>query len=118
MRWASTRVRGPVFALARRPAACSESRDGPAHKESDELRVSLAHKLHNARAILFDLRSGADVWSRPTDRASGSSRGGWSDELRARRAVELVGVDRQARALLVPELEVVGCRRVRLDVAE
>ena len=28
------------------------------------LRVSLADKLHNARAILFDLQSGADVWRR------------------------------------------------------
>ena len=28
------------------------------------LRVSLADKLHNARAILFDLRAGHDVFSR------------------------------------------------------
>ena len=28
------------------------------------LRVSLADKLHNARAILFDLRAGQDVYSR------------------------------------------------------
>ncbi len=28
------------------------------------LRVSLADKLHNARAILFDLHAGHDVWSR------------------------------------------------------
>ena len=36
-----------------------------ADKAPDELRVSLADKLHNARAILHDLRtSGEDVWSR------------------------------------------------------
>ncbi len=34
------------------------------HKEPDEVRVLLADKLHNARAILSDLRDGADVWSR------------------------------------------------------
>lgn len=36
-----------------------------ADKEPDELRVSLADKLHNARAILQDFRtSGEDVWKR------------------------------------------------------
>jgi GTP pyrophosphokinase len=36
-----------------------------ADKEPDELRVSLADKLHNARAILHDLRTGGeDVWAR------------------------------------------------------
>ena len=29
-----------------------------------QLRVSLADKLHNARAILFDLRAGHDVFAR------------------------------------------------------
>ncbi len=36
-----------------------------AHKRPDELRVSLADKLHNARAILLDYRShGEALWSR------------------------------------------------------
>ena len=36
-----------------------------AHKQPDELRVSLADKLHNARAILLDFRThGDDVWTR------------------------------------------------------
>ncbi|MEJ7786403.1 MAG: HD domain-containing protein [Solirubrobacteraceae bacterium] len=35
-----------------------------ADKEPDELRVSLADKMHNARAILRDLHSGGDVWAR------------------------------------------------------
>ncbi|WP_354698993.1 metal-dependent phosphohydrolase [Paraconexibacter sp. AEG42_29] len=36
-----------------------------AHKQPDELRVSLADKLHNARAILLDLRTaGTDLWGR------------------------------------------------------
>jgi len=36
-----------------------------ADKEPDELRVSLADKLHNARAILRDLRTdGENVWTR------------------------------------------------------
>lgn len=36
-----------------------------ADKEPDELRVSLADKLHNGRAILQDLRTGGeDVWTR------------------------------------------------------
>ena len=36
-----------------------------AHKAPDELRVSLADKLHNARAILLDYRThGDDLWSR------------------------------------------------------
>jgi GTP pyrophosphokinase len=36
-----------------------------AHKAPDELRVSLADKLHNARAILLDYRThGEDLWSR------------------------------------------------------
>lgn len=36
-----------------------------ATKAPDELRVSLADKLHNARAILLDFRSvGDDLWSR------------------------------------------------------
>src|SRR3954452_8532552 len=35
------------------------------HKQPDELRVSLADKLHNARAILLDYRThGEDVWAR------------------------------------------------------
>ena len=36
-----------------------------AGKQRDEIRVSLADKLHNARSILFDLRAlGDDLWSR------------------------------------------------------
>ncbi len=36
-----------------------------AHKRPDELRVSLADKLHNARAILLDYRTDADaLWER------------------------------------------------------
>lgn len=36
-----------------------------AHKQPDELRVSLADKLHNARAILLDYRTiGDDLWQR------------------------------------------------------
>jgi (p)ppGpp synthase/HD superfamily hydrolase len=36
-----------------------------AHKQPDELRVSLADKLHNARAILLDYRTHGDaLWSR------------------------------------------------------
>ncbi len=34
------------------------------HKERDELRVSLADKVHNARAILLDLDSGISPWDR------------------------------------------------------
>ena len=38
---------------------------GIAHKQPDELRVSLADKLHNARAILMDYRRhGEQLWSR------------------------------------------------------
>ena len=36
-----------------------------AHKQPDELRVSLADKLHNARAILLDFRThGDELWTR------------------------------------------------------
>lgn len=36
-----------------------------AHKQPDELRVSLADKLHNARALLLDYRTHGDaLWSR------------------------------------------------------
>ncbi len=36
-----------------------------AHKQPDELRVSLADKLHNARAILLDFRThGDELWNR------------------------------------------------------
>jgi GTP pyrophosphokinase len=36
-----------------------------AHKQPDELRVSLADKLHNARAILLDYRThGEQLWDR------------------------------------------------------
>ena len=36
-----------------------------AHKAPDELRVSLADKLHNARAILLDYRThGDELWTR------------------------------------------------------
>jgi (p)ppGpp synthase/HD superfamily hydrolase len=39
--------------------------DAIAHKQPDELRVSLADKLHNARAILLDYRShGEGLWAR------------------------------------------------------
>jgi GTP pyrophosphokinase len=39
--------------------------DSIAHKQPDELRVSLADKLHNARSILLDYRSqGEALWSR------------------------------------------------------
>jgi (p)ppGpp synthase/HD superfamily hydrolase len=39
--------------------------DAIAHKQPDELRVSLADKLHNARAILLDYRThGEGVWDR------------------------------------------------------
>lgn len=34
------------------------------HLPDGTLRVSLADKLHNARAILFDLRAGSDVYAR------------------------------------------------------
>ena len=35
------------------------------HKQPDELRVSLADKLHNARAILLDYRThGDEIWTR------------------------------------------------------
>ena len=41
--------------------------DSIPHKKPDELRVSLADKLHNARAILLDYRTdGEAVWSRFT----------------------------------------------------
>jgi len=39
--------------------------DAIAHKQPDELRVSLADKLHNARAILLDYRTlGEPFWDR------------------------------------------------------
>jgi GTP pyrophosphokinase len=39
--------------------------DAIAHKQPDELRVSLADKLHNARAILLDYRThGEGLWDR------------------------------------------------------
>ena len=39
--------------------------DAIAHKQPDELRVSLADKLHNARAILLDYRTfGDELWDR------------------------------------------------------
>lgn len=39
--------------------------DAIAHKRPDELRVSLADKVHNARAILLDLRiHGGELWTR------------------------------------------------------
>jgi GTP pyrophosphokinase len=39
--------------------------DAIAHKQPDELRVSLADKLHNARAILLDYRTHGDrLWDR------------------------------------------------------
>jgi (p)ppGpp synthase/HD superfamily hydrolase len=39
--------------------------DAIAHKRPDELHVSLADKLHNARSILLDYRTlGEDLWSR------------------------------------------------------
>ena len=39
--------------------------DSIAHKQPDELRVSLADKLHNARAILLDYRTHGDaMWTR------------------------------------------------------
>jgi (p)ppGpp synthase/HD superfamily hydrolase len=39
--------------------------DSIAHKQPDELRVSLADKLHNARSILLDYRThGEGLWSR------------------------------------------------------
>ena len=39
--------------------------DAIAHKQPDELRVSLADKLHNARAILLDYRTEGDaLWTR------------------------------------------------------
>ena len=45
-------------------------------KAPDELRVSLADKLHNARAILLDFRSvGDEVWSRFNPRAGEPVRG-------------------------------------------
>jgi (p)ppGpp synthase/HD superfamily hydrolase len=66
--------------VARIVRACSDSEVAPkppwrprkeayiaavAHKRPDELRVSLADKLHNARAILLDLRThGDELWSR------------------------------------------------------
>ncbi|MCE7888671.1 MAG: HD domain-containing protein [Sorangiineae bacterium PRO1] len=39
--------------------------DAIAHKAPDELRVSLADKIHNARAILLDVRAeGDELWKR------------------------------------------------------
>jgi (p)ppGpp synthase/HD superfamily hydrolase len=39
--------------------------DAIAHKQPDELRVSLADKLHNARSILTDYRTHGDaLWAR------------------------------------------------------
>lgn len=44
-----------------------------AHKEPDELRVSIADKLHNARSILNDFRRhGDDLWSRFAGRREGT----------------------------------------------
>ncbi|MBE2317842.1 HD domain-containing protein [Solirubrobacter sp. CPCC 204708] len=46
-----------------------------AHKQPDELRVSLADKLHNARAILLDLRTHGDtIWTRFQAGESGAVR--------------------------------------------
>jgi len=43
--------------------------DSIAHKQPDELRVSLADKLHNARAILLDYRTHGDaIWTRFSSR--------------------------------------------------
>lgn len=43
-----------------------------ATKKPDELRVSLADKLHNAKAILLDFRTvGDEVWTRFKPKASG-----------------------------------------------
>ena len=66
--------------VARIVAACSDTDQEPkppwrerkeayiaaiAHKRPDELRVSLADKLHNARAILLDYRThGEELWAR------------------------------------------------------
>ena len=66
--------------VARIVRACSDTDEEPkppwrprkeayvaaiAHKQPDELRVSLADKLHNARAILLDYRTEGDVlWER------------------------------------------------------
>ena len=49
--------------------------DAIAHKQPDELRVSLADKLHNARAILLDYRTlGDGLWSRFKSGEGGSIR--------------------------------------------
>jgi len=66
--------------VARIVRACSDTDEEPkppwrprkeayiaaiAHKQPDELRVSLADKVHNARAILLDYRTEGDVlWTR------------------------------------------------------
>lgn len=66
--------------VARIVRACSDTDEDPkplwrsrkeayiaaiAHKAPDELRVSLADKVHNARAILLDLRADGDgLWTR------------------------------------------------------
>lgn len=43
--------------------------DSIAHKQPDELRVSLADKLHNARSILLDYRThGDELWTRFSSR--------------------------------------------------
>ena len=58
-----------------KPPWCQRKRayiDAIAHKQPDELRVSLADKLHNARAILLDYRTHGDgLWtaSRPAKAA-------------------------------------------------
>lgn len=60
----STTVDGPKAAWHERKQAYL---DAMAHKAADELRVSLADKLHNARTIAADHRRlGEDLWPRFT----------------------------------------------------
>jgi (p)ppGpp synthase/HD superfamily hydrolase len=66
-----------------------------AHKQPDELRVSLADKLHNARAILLDFRTlGEPFWDR--FRAGGGSSVRWYYR-------ELYGAFRAREAALGPK---------------
>ena len=60
-----------------------------AHKRPDELRVSLADKVHNARAILLDLRTNGDeLWTRFSAGRDAQLwyYGGLADQFTARRA--------------------------------
>ena len=77
-----------------------------AHKQPDELRVSLADKLHNGRSILSDYRRfGEDLWSRFKAGEGESVRWYYRELARAFRAREddLTDTDRA----VIRELELV-----------